>query len=90
MAAITSATRSPRMAVPQRRAAFRDLAVEGTLGASQDVGSRSAETSLVPSVTVMGRSVLSRSVIHGMPRAVASSWTPPESVMTSWEQDISP
>src|SRR5690606_17131760 len=32
---------------------------------------------LVPSRTVMGRSVDSRSVMHGMPSAVFSSWTPP-------------
>ncbi len=37
-------------------------------------------TRLVPSVTVTGRSVFSRSVRHGMPSAVDSSCRPPESV----------
>src|SRR6266568_1727531 len=38
---------------------------------------------LLPSVTVTGRSVFSRSVMHGTPSTVVSSWTPPESVSTS-------
>src|ERR1700687_615796 len=38
---------------------------------------------LVPIVTVIGRSVFSRSVMQGMPRYVVSSWIPPESVMTA-------
>jgi hypothetical protein len=37
----------------------------------------------VPSVIVTGRSVFARSVKHGTPSAVVSSWTPPESVMTA-------
>ena len=37
----------------------------------------------VPCVTVTGRSVLSRSVKHGTPSTVVSSWTPPESVTTA-------
>ena len=36
----------------------------------------------VPRVTVIGRSVFSRTVRHGTPRKVVSSWMPPESVMT--------
>jgi hypothetical protein len=40
-------------------------------------------TRFVPSLTVAGRSVLSRSVRHGTPRKVVSSCTPPESVRTS-------
>ncbi len=39
-------------------------------------------TLLVPSVTVIGRSVFSRRVMQGTPSAVASSWMPPESVST--------
>src|SRR5256885_7336571 len=35
-------------------------------------------TRFVPKVTVMGRSVFSRSVKHGIPRKVLSSCTPPE------------
>ena len=38
--------------------------------------------SLVPTSTVIGRSVLFLSVIQGTFNAVVSSWTPPESVMT--------
>ena len=37
----------------------------------------------VPSVIVIGRSVLSRTVKHGTPSAVVSSWMPPESVTTA-------
>src|SRR2546429_1188314 len=37
----------------------------------------------VPWEMVMGRSVFSRSVRQGTPRAVVSSWMPPESVRTS-------
>jgi hypothetical protein len=36
----------------------------------------------VPWVSVTGRSVLSRSVTHGTPRIVVSSWMPPLSVST--------
>lgn len=43
---------------------------------------------LVPSLTVIGRSVLSRSVRQGIPRMVVSSWIPPESVSTSDARDI--
>ena len=39
-------------------------------------GSRPSRV-LVPARTVTGRSVLSRSVKHGMPRYVVSSWIPP-------------
>ena len=47
-------------------------------------GGDSSPTSwLVPSVMVMGRSVLSRSVRQGTPSTVVSSWMPPESVSTS-------
>jgi hypothetical protein len=45
-------------------------------------GSRPSKV-FVPCVTVTGRSVLSRSVKHGMPSAVVSSCTPPESVTTA-------
>ncbi len=38
-------------------------------------------SSLVPSSTVSGRSVLFRKVMQGMPKTVASSVIPPESVM---------
>ena len=34
-------------------------------------------------MTVTGRSVLSRSVKHGIPSTVVSSWIPPESVTTA-------
>ncbi len=37
---------------------------------------------LVPRVTVMGRSVVSRRVRQGTRKAVVSSWMPPESVRT--------
>ena len=40
-------------------------------------------TRFVPDVTVIGRSVDVRSVRHGTPRTVVSSWTPPESVSTT-------
>ena len=40
-------------------------------------------TTFVPCVTVTGRSVRSRRVKHGIPRAVVSSWIPPESVTTA-------
>ena len=43
---------------------------------------RSPSSVLVPIDTVTGRSVLSRSVRHGTPRKVVSSWMPPESVST--------
>jgi len=36
----------------------------------------------VPCAIVIGRSVFSRSVKHGTPRAVVSSWSPPLSVST--------
>src|SRR5690606_30453290 len=39
-------------------------------------------SSLVPTVQVSGRSVLSRRVRHGTPMTVVSSVMPPESVMT--------
>lgn len=59
------------------------------LGASKapfSIASGSVPTSrLVPIVIVMGRSVFSRSVKHGIPRTVVSSWTPPESVRTSFD-----
>jgi len=41
-------------------------------------------SSLVPSVTVSGRSVVLRIVMHGTPITVVSSVTPPESVMTAF------
>ena len=44
-------------------------------------GSRPARV-FVPSVTVIGRSVLSRSVMQGTPSAVVSSCTPALSVST--------
>ncbi len=44
-------------------------------------GSRTS--TFVPSVIVTGRSVLSRTVKHGMPNAVVSSCSPPESVTTA-------
>ena len=37
----------------------------------------------VPWVIVTGRSVLGRTVRQGTPKMVVSSWTPPESVMTT-------
>ena len=40
--------------------------------------------SFVPTVQVSGRSVLSRSVIHGTPITVVSSVIPPESVTTAF------
>ena len=44
----------------------------------------------VPLVTVIGRSVFSRSVRQGTPRAVLSSCAPPESVSTAALSSISP
>jgi len=40
--------------------------------------------SLVPTVTVSGRSVVSRSVMQGTPITVVSSVMPPESVITAF------
>lgn len=45
---------------------------------------------LVPWVTVIGRSVFSRSVRQGTPSAVLSSWAPPESVSTAALSSIKP
>ena len=45
-------------------------------------------TTFVPMCTVMGRSVFSRSVRHGIPRTVVSSWMPPESVITNLESSM--
>ena len=44
---------------------------------------------LVPSVTVIGRSVFSLRVKQGIPKAVVSSCKPPESVKTNFDSDIS-
>ena len=46
-------------------------------------GSVPAST-LDPTWSVSGLSVLSRRVTHGTWRMQVSSWTPPESVKTSW------
>ena len=43
----------------------------------------------VPISTVIGRSVFSRNVMHGIPSTVVSSWIPPESVRTRRAQLIS-
>ena len=43
----------------------------------------------VPTSTVLGRSVLGRSVRHGTPSAVVSSWIPPESVTTTAARSMS-
>ena len=43
---------------------------------------------LVPSVTVIGRSVFSLSVMQGIPKAVVSSCKPPESVKTNFDSAI--
>src|SRR4029077_12438545 len=62
----------------QRRARARSAAAS--------TASRRGSTSrLVPCVHVIGRSVLGRTVTHGTPRNVVSSWSPPESVTTSAE-----
>ena len=45
---------------------------------------------LVPSVTVTGRSVFSRKVMQGTPKAVVSSWMPPESLNTIRAPSIRP
>ena len=47
-------------------------------------GSRPSKV-FVPIETVIGRSVFARSVKHGRPRYVVSSWIPPESVSTPAE-----
>ena len=52
-------------------------------GISASRAGSSPSTVFVPCVSVTGRSVLSRSVKHGTPSAVVSSWTPPESVTTA-------
>ena len=43
----------------------------------------SPSRTFVPRVIVIGRSVFSRRVKHGIPRYVVSSCTPPESVITA-------
>ena len=47
-------------------------------------------TVLVPCSAVIGRSVFSRKVMQGTPRAVVSSCTPPESVITNLADFINP
>ena len=43
----------------------------------------------VPAATPSGRSVVSRITRTGLPSDGASSWTPPESVSTSRQRDMS-
>ena len=45
-------------------------------------------STFVPCSTVIGLSVLSLMVMHGIPKTVVSSWMPPESVNTNLEFDI--
>jgi len=55
-----------------------------------EISGRVEEASrFVPSVIVMGRSVLGRRVTHGMPRKVVSACTPPESVRVTADSDMS-
>ena len=75
-----------RVAVPQGRPARRRRrgGAASTSRAAPTIRSGSRPTSrFVPSVRVIGRSVLSRSVRQGTPSTVVSSCTPPESVSTS-------
>ena len=69
--------------VPQSRTTPLDAVAKDSLGLGDDAVRIRPTTVFVPSVTVIGRSVLSRSVRHGTPSTVVSSWTPPESVSTS-------
>ena len=73
-----------RPARPTGRARAAGGGSLSTLSAAATIRSGSRPTSwFVPSVTVIGRSVLSRRVRHGTPSTVVSSCTPPESVSTS-------
>src|SRR5260370_1342905 len=45
---------------------------------------------LVPTLQVIGRSVFGRTVTHGTPSQLVSSWRPPESVITSPASATSP
>ena len=67
--------------VPARRGARPARAGRGDASGTSAIrsGARPSST-FVPSSHVTGRSVLSRSVKHGTPRNVVSSWMPPESV----------
>ena len=60
-------------------------AASSSAGTSAIRSGASPSRTFVPSSTVTGRSVLSRSVKHGIPRNVVSSWIPPESVRTPAE-----
>ncbi len=79
---ITWAIRSP--AWPSQRAGRRAGAgSKSACRAASRIRARSLPTTwFVPSLTVIGRSVVSRRVRHGIPRTVVSSWMPPESVST--------
>src|SRR6185437_6265777 len=76
------AMRSP--AFPSQPSGRRDAAVRLTERTAAASAAGSGTSRLVPSVIVMGRSVFSRTVRQGTPRAVVSSWRPPESVTTTW------
>ena len=76
-------TRDPRrsLAVPEHRAAARFVTtVEHRLQTRCNIGGSLPTSVLVPSTTVIGRSVLGRMVRQGIPSTVDSSWSPPESV----------
>ena len=87
------ARRSPRRAWPRcarlrAHPKLRDLpgtplAVQRCPRRLEDRSRFVPTTTFVPASTVTGLSVDSRSVTHGMPSTVASSWTPPESVSTT-------
>ena len=73
-----------RVAIPTRR---RRVSRPGRPGDRRrdvrDAPGIEAEQGVRPGARVTGRSVLSRSVKHGTPRNVVSSWMPPESVSTA-------
>ena len=74
-----------RLPVPQGRHAVRPrgAAENPRRRRSGSAPDPSPTRTFVPISIVIGRSVFSRTVRHGMPSTVVSSWMPPESVMTS-------
>ena len=76
--------RVPGVTVPQLRPALLRARSRKRLARLLDDQARvRADDGFVPCVTVTGRSVDSRSVRHGTPSTVVSSWMPPESVSTT-------
>ena len=84
----SAGSRRPRAGLPCRpRARESGLACHGPRGWRRSrralLPGPADELCWCPRLTVIGRSVFSRSVRHGTPSTVVSSWMPPESVSTS-------